>query len=95
VVATTFEVPGSVTARGGAGGDQYTANCHGGPGGAGAPGRIRIDAPNVTAAGTITPAYFSGVPQSRAYLSQPDANRVTLTNTSATALDARIVVIVP
>jgi len=100
IVSSSVNIAGSVTARGGAGGDPFTANCHPGVGGAGAAGRIRVDAGVVTATGTVSPTRFSGgagLPASAraAHIFQPDANTVAVQNDGTGPVDVKIVVLVP
>jgi hypothetical protein len=99
IVASTARISGSATARGGAGGDPYTTPCYGGGGGAGAAGRIRVDAPTIETPGTVSPTPFSsdpGLPAvGAASLFQPDDDTVAVRNDGASAIDVRILAIVP
>ncbi len=73
--------------------------CRGSRGGAGAPGRIRIDAGTLTATGTITPTQQLGKPLAAVPLYvqvlQTDADHLAVLNPSPVPVDVRVVVAKP
>ncbi|MBT9560629.1 MAG: proprotein convertase P-domain-containing protein [Myxococcales bacterium] len=98
LVAGEVQMYGAVTALGGAGGYSDKDSCYGGDGGAGAVGRIRIDAAGV--AGNTNPPFigtgiYGGIGAAPLRVYQPDDNTVSIQNLSIAPLDIRAVVIAP